>query len=223
MRRKRRTSASTERCTAARSPVSEAGRWLLGMKLRFRKRQLFIIPIAMLIAYLFPHDLMRNPPFSRIPKAPRNPDIISCYSVPSAGEGETGPFWGKSTFGRFWAWRRNLNKLDGLHTGPRNKALEDLWGMPAPLNVLIYRQQDGTEALLYSKIPSPNSGSLGGYIRIYSKRDGQWNLEADDWDTLTDISIYADKIQLVARVGGIACLVVLALFVRTCMRNRRAN
>lgn len=192
--------------------------------MRFRKRLALIIPAAMLTAWLLPHDILRNPPFTGIPKAPPNPEIVSCYSVMKVGADAAGPFWGKSSFGNFWSWRRRLDKLDGRQVGPRQQDIEGLWDLPGPLNVLVFRQADRTKALLYSKIPSPNSGSLGGYIRLYDRKSGDsWQMTEEYWDTITDISIFADKVILCAWVGGGTSTVVLALFLSTYFRNRRAN
>lgn len=196
----------------------------LRLIMRFSKLLLLIIPAATLTAWLLPHDLLRNPPFAGIPKAPRNPEIISCYSVMKVGAEEEGPFWGKSSFGNFWSWRRHLDKLDGRHIGPRQQDVEGLWDMSGPLNVLVYRQADRITALLYSKIPSPNSGSLGGYIRLYSRKiDESWQMTEEHWDTITDISIFVEKVILAAWVGGGTSIVVLAIFLSSYFRNRRAN
>ena len=134
-----------------------------------------------------------------------------------------GPFWGKSSFGNFWSWRRNLDKYDGYQVGPRQQEIERLWDLPGHLNVLVYQEADRTKALLYSKIPSPNTGSLGGYIRTYYRINEGWRLTKDNWDTTTDIDIFVDRVTLGAWVGGGASTAVLALFLNTMFRNRRAN
>lgn len=167
-----------------------------------------ILAFAIAIGAYVPLDLIRHPPVTEFIRLPPNADIISCYTF-SDGRGRTA-FDGKSAFGSYWRWRRNLCDYDQIDRGPRDIGLERVWSNTTHTSYLVYRSGDHTNAVIYYRVAGWTSGAILGHLIEYeADESGKWRKQSEFRQTSDSAEEAVFRIMTVGIAILIGCLAVL--------------